>query len=512
MQVDDALRRSARALYGRYMAANTGGIAAGLLYYAVAWRPHVEPGWEGALLIWLGATLAFNTPVILLIYRWMDRPIRAVIADWDAGRAPDPGVLLRARQRVLNMPVLHARMAMQAWSASALYLLAWSWLSGGGVPVWLGWLGALACVVSGSVTLIFVYYSAEYFVQTRWMPVFFAGRRASDIPGVTAVPVWLKLINFFLTAALAPTVILALTSIYMPPTAGLMGFTAGFSAVVGMAQLVLILRSVSLPLGRLKDAMGRMAEGRMDTRLAISGPGTFGRIEEGFNAMADGMAERDFIKQTFGRYVSQQVMEEILSGDVGLGGQRRHATIMFTDIRGFTTISETLPPERIVEMLNAYFDAMVDCILRHEGTLDKFIGDGMLAVFGLLREHHDDEDRAVRCALEMMDRLGPLNARWKEEGLPEIRIGAGIHTGDVVVGNIGSAKMMQYTVVGDTVNVASRIEQLNKDLGSHILISDSTRSLLKGRYALRAHEGVRLKGKSAPVTLWQVDGAMPPKD
>jgi adenylate cyclase len=212
------------------------------------------------------------------------------------------------------------------------------------------------------------------------------------------------------------------------------------------------------------------------------------------------------MKMTMSRYMSPDLAEKLLeSGTFSLGGSSTVATVLFTDIRNFTTISETLGAQETVKLLNEYFTLMVDCIHNEGGMLDKFIGDAMMAVFGNLLPHEDEPDRAVRSAIAMMRALIVLNQKRAALDLPPIAHGIGINTDKVVSGNIGSNKRMDFTVIGDGVNLASRIESLCKHYGSYILISEFTYKRLKSTYRIRHIDKVVVKGKNKPVSIYEVN-------
>ena len=218
--------------------------------------------------------------------------------------------------------------------------------------------------------------------------------------------------------------------------------------------------------------------------------------------------EKRKMKKLFGQYVSKDVYEQLVADPAlaRLGGQRREMTVLFSDIRGFTTVSERGQPEEIVGMLNEYFTRMVDLVFAHKGTLDKFVGDMVMALFGAPLDDPRHADHAVEAALDMIVALGELNARWKAEGRPELDIGIGINTGPMIAGNIGSDAIMSYTVIGDAVNLGSRLESLNKQYGTRIIISDATRERLSRRYRLRPLGDVVVKGKTQPVAIFEVVG------
>jgi adenylate cyclase len=219
--------------------------------------------------------------------------------------------------------------------------------------------------------------------------------------------------------------------------------------------------------------------------------------------------EKRKMKRLFGQYVSKDVYEQLVANPAlaRLGGQRREMTVLFSDIRGFTTVTERGQPEEIVGMLNEYFTRMVDIVFRYHGTVDKFVGDMVMALFGAPLDDPDHADHAVEAALEMIAELQKLNQGWKAQGrFAELDIGVGINTGVMIAGNIGSDAIMSYTVIGDAVNLGSRLESLNKQYGTRIIISDATRRVLKGRYFYRPLGDVVVKGKTEPVAIFEVTG------
>jgi adenylate cyclase len=185
---------------------------------------------------------------------------------------------------------------------------------------------------------------------------------------------------------------------------------------------------------------------------------------------------------------------------------RRRVTVLFNDVRGFTEIAESLPPDKMAAQLNEYFASMVECVFRHNGALDKFIGDSILAYWGAPVAADDDADRAVRAALDMQDQLHVLNIRWAAAGRPMLHAGIGINQGDAFVGNIGSPRRLEYTLIGDTVNLANRLCGLAR--GGEILITDAVRTELQRKFAMRARpELVPQRYKGPPVSVFSIMSA-----
>jgi adenylate cyclase len=217
------------------------------------------------------------------------------------------------------------------------------------------------------------------------------------------------------------------------------------------------------------------------------------------------------VRRTLEKFVSKPVADEILKNSEGyehsLGGERRHATILFSDIRSFTSVSEQAGPVEVVEQLNEYFTAMVDEVMQHHGTLDKFVGDAIMAVYGapLSAGKAEDAWRAVQTAAGMRARLAELQANWRAAGKPVLKIGVGINCGEVVVGNIGSPHRMEYTVIGDPVNVASRVEGLNKEFGTDILLTDAVYELVKEHVEVRLAGTTAVKGREQTVSVYALE-------
>ncbi|HNW35986.1 MAG TPA: adenylate/guanylate cyclase domain-containing protein, partial [Candidatus Ozemobacteraceae bacterium] len=210
------------------------------------------------------------------------------------------------------------------------------------------------------------------------------------------------------------------------------------------------------------------------------------------------------MKSTLSRYMNKEVADQLLNSDGMLGGKMQELTVVFSDIRNFTTISERLGAQETVAMLNEYFTTMVDIVFHHGGILDKFIGDAMLAVFGAPFTNTEDTDRAVITAIEMQRALKEFNRKRSEKGLQTIEIGVGINTDTVLVGNIGSLKRMDYTVIGDGVNLASRLEGANKFYGTSILISENSFKKLVYPHRTREVDLLRVKGKHLPAVIHEV--------
>ena len=277
-------------------------------------------------------------------------------------------------------------------------------------------------------------------------------------------------------------------------------------AVLSLAVMVVYFFSKTLttPVKTLMGAALQVEAGRFLLDVKPTSRDELGALTETFVEMGRGLAEREKIKDAFGKFVNKSIAEKVLKEEIALGGERKEATIFFSDIRSFTSISEKLQPEEVVEFLNQYMTRMVDCVNQTGGVVDKFIGDAIMAVWGVpVSSGHDARD-AVDGALMMRRALADFNRGRGGDKKPLIKIGCGINSGVVVAGQIGSTERMEYTVIGDAVNLASRIEALNKPFGSDILVSEDTLKELGGLYLVEPMEAIKVKGKKEPQKIYAV--------
>ncbi len=264
---------------------------------------------------------------------------------------------------------------------------------------------------------------------------------------------------------------------------------------------------MSVALGKVNVALRKLEQQEYVHVETVTTGDELEDLASGFNTMVDGLRERDKLRSTFGKYMTQTVMEHLMSGKVQLGGESLTVTILFSDIRSFTTISEQMnDAQALVGLLNEYFTEMVTIVMEEDGVVDKYIGDAIMAVFGAPVSKPDDAVRAVRAAVRMRKALADLNVRLVARGVPALRTGIGVHTGPVVAGNIGSEARMEYTVIGDAVNLASRLESNTKEMGVDVLISEDTFKLVEGTVIARPIREITVKGRAKPVMTYELQG------
>jgi adenylate cyclase len=224
----------------------------------------------------------------------------------------------------------------------------------------------------------------------------------------------------------------------------------------------------------------------------------------------DDVRREERLRTSLQRYLSPNLVDDMIkkgSANLALGGEKKKVAVLFCDIRGFTPMAEREPVETVVGLLNEYFSAMSEVIFSNQGTLDKFIGDAVMAIYGAPLELANSSFQAVKTALEMKEKLAELNQKWKKENKPQLEVGFGINTGEAIVGNIGSERRMEYTAIGDMVNVASRIEGETEH--NQIFITEATMNALEGKAEVKKLSQVQLKGKTSKVQIYEVVSLKP---
>src|SRR5437660_4040313 len=276
--------------------------------------------------------------------------------------------------------------------------------------------------------------------------------------------------------------------------------------LLGIGGAVTLASFLSRPISQLMEGTRAIADGNFSITLHVPSRDEIGALTHSFNEMAASLREKDAIKRAFTRYVAREVVTEILKDPdkIVLTGERRDVTVLFCDVRGFTSISERLPPEEVVAMLNALYTLMIDTTFKYDGTLDKFLGDGVMAVFGAPIYHGDHSLRAVRTALAMQAGMRELSVRRAAEGKPPLKIGIGVNAGTAVAGSVGTEARMEYTVVGDSVNLAARLESAAKP--GQILIAGATYARVRDAVQARALGPMKVKGKEEEIDVYAVVG------
>ncbi len=283
---------------------------------------------------------------------------------------------------------------------------------------------------------------------------------------------------------------------------------AAASLLLSIGMALLVARTLVRPLRRLQASMRRVEHGDLDVRSGVTSSDELGQLAMSFDHMVEGLRREALVRDLFGQYVTPALAEAAIERRAELDGQLVTCTVLFVDIRNFTGIAEALPATRVLKVLNEYFTRMSAVIVDENGFVNKFGGDSLLAVFGTpLNPDPDHADCGVLAALRMERVLAEFNREQKDAWLPQIVIGIGIATGDVVAGNVGSKTRLEYTVIGDAVNVASRLQAMTKDLDEHILADGETARAATRMAHFTSVGEVEVRGKARPVEVFAVSGA-----
>jgi class 3 adenylate cyclase len=277
----------------------------------------------------------------------------------------------------------------------------------------------------------------------------------------------------------------------------------------GLGALVvglLFARRITRPVSALTTGVARVAGGDLSQSLPVRSADEIGQLTRAFNGMVEGLRQRDFIRNTFGRYVSPEVVKTLLESPEGLrfGGEKRVVTILMSDLRGYTRFAEHGDPAHVMEVLNGYLARMTEIVVAHGGTINEFIGDAIFAIFGAPLAHADHAERAAAAALAMQRAMDEINADHVARGLPPFEMGIGLNTGEAVVGNIGSEQRAKYAVVGSAVNVAGRVE--GATVGGQIFVTASTYQAIAAIAEVAPPVSVEMKGLSEPLALYDLRG------
>ena len=453
--------------------------------------------------------LAFLVPLVAtLLY---ERPIRRYLEHRHLQEAPGPRMEAEARRVLLNEPFFLIALDFGLWSASAVIYAGIFW-------VWDGDMNRVQStfftnLYTGMITITVAFFVFEFVMQRRVVPYFFPQGGLYRIPGTFRIRISTRLAAMLLACNLVPFVaimgsVYSTTHLSRDPDTLLtqiqssMIVNAVIFMAVGLWVTVLVSSNFTRPLQEIIRVLGAVRNGRFDLRVRVNSNDEIGYAGDVINEMNLGLQERDFIKETFGKYVTSEVRDEILAGRVPLDGEVKQVTVLFADLRNFTPMVEAHPPKDVVRIINGYFKEMAEAIQAHHGLVLQFIGDEIEAVFGAPLFRPDHPVMAVEAGLEMQRRLRSLNGILKEQGYGPLSHGIGIHTGEVLAANIGSPERLSYALVGDTVNLASRLQGLNKELGTEIILSGTTRAHLGDRFPLLPLPPARVKGKSYSVEIF----------
>jgi adenylate cyclase len=455
---------------------------------------------------------------LTLLYLW------PLVAYFRCGGAREPGRAVQ--RRAVNGPFVMAAAGFSGWVSSIVLFPVVTLVHFGRWTPDLASQQILSPLVNGFLAAITAYLVTDWLFRTRVVPHVFPDGRATALGGTATLGMGARLAVFLVAVAFVPLfTMLGLIRAaavrleagwaverVLPELVHASESTFGLYVALGLVLTVLLARTFTRPLAEVTAALRRVRAGTLDEPVRVTSADEIGVLEESVNAMAATLRERERILQTFGRVVEPVVRDRLLAGDLRGEGEVRTASVLFCDLRDFTRFAERTGPRELVQTLNQFFTTMTTWARDCDGFVNKFIGDGLLVVFGLL----DDDPRrgpaagaaaAVRCALGMRDKLDRLNADRVALGEPPLAVKIGVHSGPVVAGTIGAADRHEYTVVGDTVNVAARLEELCRDHDCAVIVSATTWELARAGGAIlpgAMRDAVRLRGRAEPVAVYRI--------
>ncbi len=467
-------------------------------------------------------TAIASVPFMLVMY-YVLTPVRKFLNT--VHEQDKPELLEKARQRIINLPFIMVPVNIGLWILIPMTIFI--------VLFQMGYMDSTTAVtfslrstMVGVISSAIIFFSLEAHARRSLIPRLFPEGRLSDVKHTKRISIARRIRAFYRMGSLIPLahVVLTLFVLFLQvdvnpmPTHEYARSVFIFSLVifglffVGSGVLTgLISRSIAAPVRTMLLAMKAVKQGDYKTRVKVVSNDEIGVLGDAFNRMIQGLEDRKQLRDAFGRYVDPRIRDEILSGNIPLDGEYKDVTVMFADLRGFTPLTATHDPKEVVTMLNAYFKEMGAAIKIRRGLILQFLGDEIYAVFGAPVQDPKHPIHAVRAALDMEERLKALNQKFKARGLPCLSHGIGIHTGRVLAANIGSPDRLSYLLVGDTVNLASRLQAMTRDMNARIIVSDDTVSCLPNTFSSAtlkaAPEPVSVKGLDRPIDIYTVPDA-----
>ena len=458
--------------------------------------------------------------LLFLVQHRIQRPITKAVDLLRQGAGVPENLAKKAKQRLLNLPFIIVGINLAAWIilpalvASYFYLFMDASLR---TCLFIFFRTFMIGLISAGLS----FFLLEDYSRRRFIPLFFPNGKLATLPGTLKFPIRRKIGLLYRAGTLNPMILLVGTLFFIAweargahiPAEDLVREIFIFAIILCVIFVMIALRlnslvqkSIQYPIGEMLRIVEKVKNGDFTQRIRVLSNDEIGELGDAGNAMIAGLAERERIKDTFGKYVTPEIRDEILAGRIPLNGERRLATLLFSDLRGFTRYVEENDPEEVIKSMREYFTAMQKAIRMHRGLVLQYVGDAIEAVFGVPLAYEEHANKAVLAALEMRKRLEALNTTRKSQGKTPFGHGIGIHTGMVLVGNTGSEDRLSYALIGDTVNLASRIEQLTKALHCDILISEETAKRLENAFQMKAEIPQKVKGYSRPLTVHRILG------
>ncbi len=446
-------------------------------------------------------------PLAVGLWLWVVYSLREPLHQLRAG-APIPAAALdRARRRVVHLPWIGAMISGASWLLCIPVFLGSLAAVRGGLNHLLLWHLPLSFLVSAFISITQSFFLIELASHRGLFSIFFQGVRPDRLAGIYPLSIRGRGIMWAVSAGICPIGSLLLLA-FAPKQSAVdpqwFELVVGSVGIVfGLYSALLISQLVAKPIDQLRAAALSVSEGDFDVSVPLLRADEFGALIGEFNRMVSELREKERLRKTFGLHVGPKAAEQILARDPGLSGREQVITVMFVDIRSFTARAAESEASSVVAVLNEFLGIMVRAVEEHHsGMVNKFLGDGFMALFGAGATTETHADEALHAARELQLQLEMLNIRLQERGDAPLAIGIGLHTGPAIIGSIGSPERLEFTAIGNTVNVASRIEALTKTLEARLLLSDATRAALGGAVELREFPPQMVKGVAAPIRVW----------
>ena len=455
--------------------------------------------------------------VIFLQYR-IQRPISVLASHMGQVAELPEDLKKKARQRLLNLPFFIALInlitytVMPAIVVLVFYLFREIPLT---ICLFLFFRAFMIGLIAASLSVFLV----EAHSRETLIPLFFPKGRLASIPGTVRVPFLRRIRLLNMAGTLNPMLLLLITLLLVVweteektiPAAQLSReiflfclILCGIFVIIALSLNLLVGNSIRTPIKEMLRVVEKVEHGDFTQKVKVLSNDEIGVLGDAGNDMIRGLSDRERIREAFGKYVTPEIRDQILAGRIPLNGERTEATMLFSDLRDFTSYVEENSPEEVIRSMRAYFTDMEKAIRAHKGLVLQYVGDEIEAVFGVPLRDECHTDKALLAALEMRKSLEELNKLRLEEGKNPFRHGIGIHTGEVLAGNTGSEDRLSYALIGDTVNLASRIQGLTKIFHCDILVSEQTVKGLRNSFQIEKESPHMVKGYSKPITVYRI--------
>jgi class 3 adenylate cyclase len=472
-----------------------------------------QGGWKTFFLFSPLATIL----VILLQYR-LQSPILRFFRREHSDDEIEQAIEEKAKQRLLNLPFILALTNLVVYLLAPGYMVLSFYFFRNVAPQTCLFIYFRAIMI-GLIAASLSFFLIEDYSRRTLVPILFPKGRLAATPGTLKIPIARRIRALYGAGTLNPMILLVGTLIFTALEARearvplevfvkeILIFTLILCAIFVILAFrlnSLVQNSIRDPIREMLSIVERVRNGDFTQRVKVLSNDEIGILGDAGNNMVAGLAEREKIRDTFGKYITPEIRDQILAGSIPLHGERQVATLLFSDLRDFTSYVETNDSEEVIRSMREYFTAMQAAIRNNDGLVLQYVGDAIEAVFGVPLKLADHAEKAVHAALEMRKNLEELNQKRALDGKPPFRHGIGVHTGAVLAGNTGSDDRLSYALIGDTVNLASRIGDLTKPLKWDILISDETMSHLRSSFPAKKEASQNVKGFSKPVTVYRI--------